>query len=418
MKILYVSYEEYFARHGESKVARALLRGLAARGHHCTVLTPWSASDLARPPGARRGRGGQLRLIDEGVTCHLIEHSVPWFALLMKLAGARRARRAARRAIAAYLRRGYEAFERAGGDAPSILLTNGHPGVLDALAGSSAPIVAMPQTPTILPFGPCAPRHVDDEELGAYRRATAHLVFSSYMQSILSDHVTAPIHVTPYPQAVFGTGHFEMARRHDAGDVLIINPGVLKGSPLFFQIVDRMPELRFAAVPSWNTTPDVMRELRKRPNVHVRAYRSDVDELYRDVRALLVPSLWPEAFGLVAVEAMLRGIPVLASDHGGLREAKLGVDYSLPIRPLDFRRPAALPPQDPAPWVRALRDVLASSDRYRAISQRSRDAAQTYFDSAARSTAAVEAILLDVLAAQRSRQVDQRRLQLPNDDGP
>ena len=46
-------------------------------------------------------------------------------------------------------------------------------------------------------------------------------------------------------------------------------------------------------------------------------------------RILLVPSLWGEAFGLVVVEAMLRGIPVLASNVGGLVEAKLGVDYIL-----------------------------------------------------------------------------------------
>lgn len=34
----------------------------------------------------------------------------------------------------------------------------------------------------------------------------------------------------------------------------------------------------------------------------------------------VVPSLWAEPFGIVAVEAMMRGQAVIASDHGGLRE--------------------------------------------------------------------------------------------------
>ncbi|MCS7033992.1 MAG: glycosyltransferase [Phycisphaerae bacterium] len=37
-------------------------------------------------------------------------------------------------------------------------------------------------------------------------------------------------------------------------------------------------------------------------------------------RMLVVPSIWWEAFGLVAVEAMMRGLPVIASRAGGLQE--------------------------------------------------------------------------------------------------
>jgi glycosyltransferase involved in cell wall biosynthesis len=39
-----------------------------------------------------------------------------------------------------------------------------------------------------------------------------------------------------------------------------------------------------------------------------------------DAWALVVPSRWHEPFGLVAVEAIVRGVPVIASDVGGLRE--------------------------------------------------------------------------------------------------
>ncbi len=42
--------------------------------------------------------------------------------------------------------------------------------------------------------------------------------------------------------------------------------------------------------------------------------------LFANTKLLLMPSLWNESFGLVAVEAMLNGIPVLASNRGALPE--------------------------------------------------------------------------------------------------
>jgi glycosyltransferase involved in cell wall biosynthesis len=39
-----------------------------------------------------------------------------------------------------------------------------------------------------------------------------------------------------------------------------------------------------------------------------------------DAWAMVVPSLWPEPLGLVALEALVRGVPVIASADGGLGE--------------------------------------------------------------------------------------------------
>lgn len=41
-------------------------------------------------------------------------------------------------------------------------------------------------------------------------------------------------------------------------------------------------------------------------------------EFYRQARFLVVPSIWPEPFGLVVLEAMAHGLPVVASRIGGL----------------------------------------------------------------------------------------------------
>jgi glycosyltransferase involved in cell wall biosynthesis len=45
-----------------------------------------------------------------------------------------------------------------------------------------------------------------------------------------------------------------------------------------------------------------------------------VERELKDAWALVVPSLWAEPFGLVAIEALVRGVPVVASANGGLGE--------------------------------------------------------------------------------------------------
>ncbi|HLJ66562.1 MAG TPA: glycosyltransferase family 4 protein [Chloroflexota bacterium] len=51
-----------------------------------------------------------------------------------------------------------------------------------------------------------------------------------------------------------------------------------------------------------------------------RVGRKEMTALYRDHDLLAVPSVWDEPFGLVAIEAMASGTPVVAADSGGLAE--------------------------------------------------------------------------------------------------
>jgi glycosyltransferase involved in cell wall biosynthesis len=109
-----------------------------------------------------------------------------------------------------------------------------------------------------------------------------------------------------------------------------------------------------------------------------------IDDVLSRSRLLLMPSLWYEGFGLIAMEAMLRGLPVIASDSGGLQEAKRGTGFVIPVRPIErfepvfdethMPRPVEVE-QDIEPWVDALRTLLTNKAAYLEEAERSRRAA-------------------------------------------
>ena len=79
--------------------------------------------------------------------------------------------------------------------------------------------------------------------------------------------------------------------------------------------------MRFAAIATSWCTREMQFFLNQHANVVVFPATPNVELVYAISKAILAPSLWPEAFGLVALEASLRGIPAITSDSAGLREA-------------------------------------------------------------------------------------------------
>ena len=66
---------------------------------------------------------------------------------------------------------------------------------------------------------------------------------------------------------------------------------------------------------SWRIFDDVR-------NITLLQPFDDIDDLLRLTKVMLVPSVWAEARSRIVLEAMSRGVPVVAADVGGLHEAR------------------------------------------------------------------------------------------------
>ena len=170
----------------------------------------------------------------------------------------------------------------------------------------------------------------------------------------------------------------------------MINPCAVKGIGIFLEAAARMPRWQFAAVPGWGTTAEDRAALARLPNVRILPNAPRIDDILAQTRILMMPSLWYEGFGLIVMEAMLRGIPVVASDSGGLKEAKEGTNYVIPVRTIERYEAAfdehampkpVLPVNDEEPWVAALHELLTDREAYNRESSASRQAAQRFVQS-------------------------------------
>lgn len=106
--------------------------------------------------------------------------------------------------------------------------------------------------------------------------------------------------------------------------VLHVNPRESKGVDITLRLAERRPDIPFDIVEAWGVTEQVRRHRARAAslgNVTWHASVPDMRQLYRRARVVMVPSRWAEAWGRVATEAQVNGIPVIASNLGGLPEA-------------------------------------------------------------------------------------------------
>ena len=64
-------------------------------------------------------------------------------------------------------------------------------------------------------------------------------------------------------------------------------------------------------------------------------YSPDPDDIYRGVRAAVLPWRWQEPFGLVGPEALAHGVPLVGFDVGAAREYLVDGETGLLVPPGD-----------------------------------------------------------------------------------
>ncbi|HLK20483.1 MAG TPA: thioesterase domain-containing protein [Bryobacteraceae bacterium] len=372
MRILLAHNSLYYPSFGGGdKSNRLLMEALAARGHDVRVVartTKFGDEEHAKLIAELEARGvcaqigsDAIQFVHGGVDVRTLTRNPNW--------------------------RAYFSEQLAEFDPEVILTSTDDPAQLlfeIAIRAGRARAVYLVRATIAVPFGPdsSSPNRAKTEML---KQADGVVGVSEYVAGYARqwgglDAIHVPISLME-PAETRSLGRF------DNPYVVMVNPCAVKGISIFLALAERAPHLRFGAVPTWGTSAEDLEALRQYSNITIIQPVENLDELFAQTRVALVPSIWAEARSRVVVEAMLRGVPVMASDVGGLKEAKLGVPYLLPVNPITEYKPALdenmvpvaeVPPQDVAPWLSVLNRLTTDATHWKEIAAQSRDAALRY----------------------------------------
>lgn len=171
----------------------------------------------------------------------------------------------------------------------------------------------------------------------AFEATDAILAYSRFIvQHYRSTHGVEPAQL-PLPVSVEDV----VASRSCPMFFTFVNPELTKGLTFFLRLVQecsvRWPEMQFLVVEGRGSGQLVARvaellglDIRAMENLHFAVNTFSASSIWAVTRFLLVPSLF-EAAGRVAVEAQLNGIPVIASNRGGLPETVGAGGFLLPV---------------------------------------------------------------------------------------
>lgn len=248
-------------------------------------------------------------------------------------------------------------------------------------------IIYLAHTHYMLPFGRLS-FYPGKKRTELIAKARSIITISHYMADYISQNSGFPTFVNHPPH--FDTDDAALVASRSNKYVLMNNPCAVKGIDILLGLAAALPAVQFAVVPGWGTTPGDVQRLKKFSNITFLKSTSDLNSLFRNASLLLMPSIWEEGFGMTAIDAMLRGVPVIASNHGGLAEAKLGTNYQFPVNPIpEFKNEldenkfpvAVIPPQDITPWKAAIETLLADEELYNSESVLSREKALAFTSS-------------------------------------
>lgn len=158
------------------------------------------------------------------------------------------------------------------------------------------------------------------DNLRAYQhglqQASLIMANSHYMAKV-TKHLTGREAPVVYP--TFDLDDWRQAGSSERDHILFIKPQERKGFSIFLDIAKAMPDKTF--VVAGKTGSSAKRALRPLNNVSTIEWSNEMRGVYAHTQVLIGPSIWPEPFGRVFVEAASAGVPSITSNRGGIPEA-------------------------------------------------------------------------------------------------
>lgn len=173
------------------------------------------------------------------------------------------------------------------------------------------------------------------ERMGLYHLADRYIVSTNFVKGEMIKKGFDPKKIHLLPFGIDGRG-VTPAIGWDHGYVLYVGRLVEeKGIWVLLEAAKNLPRIKFKIAGLGPEEEKIKRAVAVLPNVEMIGFVSGeaLWNLYRGARCVVVPSLWLEVFGLVALEAMAAGKPVIASNIGGLPEVVSDRVTGLLVRP-------------------------------------------------------------------------------------
>jgi glycosyltransferase involved in cell wall biosynthesis len=257
----------------------------------------------------------------------------------------------------------------------------GHTLLREAYRAAPDRLVYLAHTPQFYPFGP-ASWNPDQQAAAIVWHAVAVIAVGHHTADYIERYCGRRVEVIHPP--IYGQPPFARFGSVDRGLIVMINPCAVKGLSIFLALAERFPQCEFGALVGWGTTSEDRAAIARRPNVRLLAPVKNIEEVFSQSRLLLMPSLWYEGFGLTAMEAMLRGLPAVTSNSGGLVESKADTGFVIPVHQITQWEPLfdemhmpvpLLPDEDIELWTEALGALLCDRIVYETESELSRQVA-------------------------------------------
>ena len=211
---------------------------------------------------------------------------------------------------------------------------------------------------------------------GIYRRSISKfIVFSEYMErELLRAHFPQKKIVEIFPfSAPLLSGDLPSKAKRRQGVLFAGRLEPYKGISVLLAAAKKIPDTKFFFAGKGSQESLVLEAAKQHPNIEYLGFLEDnaMWQQMASVQVVAVPSLWAEPFGLVALEALVIGTPILVSDRGALPEL---------VRDNSFGR--IFKADDPADFQRQLKKFLATPDNAEVMGKKAREWAKKAADPA------------------------------------